>query len=334
MKLGRNDPCHCGSGKKFKRCCMSSVSKQHAQVFDDVETMLAMNPNLSLDELNAALQHKVQDRNNQPNPDFCGVTPTQMANWLYAPFDQLQWVTISTPDSLSASPVMRYLALILDDAMAQEGSFKATTKGNLPTKLVKQASELLPEFAVAQFERNISISEFAGSNEDKFNALHYTRVLAEISGIIYRRSGRYHVKKSAQKQYQVLGIQAFFKPMLGAAISKYNWGYLDGFEFDADLRTFWLFMLWRIQSHSSVDLLVEEVKVAFPDLLQGFPADDYFSPERNLSILIESRFIERFLQFWGFVTLDPRSFLNTESVGRTVQVLPLLKQTFQFTINT
>ena len=20
-KLGRNDPCHCGSGKKYKRCC-------------------------------------------------------------------------------------------------------------------------------------------------------------------------------------------------------------------------------------------------------------------------------------------------------------------------
>jgi len=48
-----------------------------------------------------------------------------------------------------------------------------------------------------------------GSNEDKLNALHYTRVLAEISSIIYRRSGRYHVKKSAQKQYQTLGIQAF-----------------------------------------------------------------------------------------------------------------------------
>ncbi len=31
---------------------------------------LAMNPNLSLDELNAALQHKVQDRNHQPHPDF------------------------------------------------------------------------------------------------------------------------------------------------------------------------------------------------------------------------------------------------------------------------
>jgi hypothetical protein len=46
---------------------MSSVSKQHAKVFDDIEAMLAMNQNLSLDERNVALQHKVQDRNNQPH---------------------------------------------------------------------------------------------------------------------------------------------------------------------------------------------------------------------------------------------------------------------------
>jgi|SRR5690554_7818664 len=68
-------------------------------------------------------------------------------------------------------------------------------------------------------------------------------------------------------------------------------------QIDAALRTFWLFMLWRIQSHSSVDQQVEEVKVAFPDLLLAFPANDYLLPERNLSMLIESRFIERFLQF-------------------------------------
>ncbi len=334
MKLGRNDPCHCGSGKKYKRCCMDNVSKQHAQVFDGVEAMLAMNPDLTPDELDVALQHKVQDRNNQPHPDFCGVTPTQMANWLYASFDELQWVTISTPDDLSASPVMRYLALILDESMENNGSFKATSKGNLPAKLVKQASELLPGFAVSQFPINISISEFAGSNEDKFNALHYTRVLAEISGIIYRRSGRYHVKKSAQKQYQAQGIQAFFKLMLEAAIRKYNWGYLDGFEQDVDLRTFWLFMLWRIQSHKSVDDLIEEVVTAFPDVLLAFSPDDYISPERNLSALIESRFIERFLQFWGFIIIDPRRYLKGEPVARMVQVQPLLKQTFQFTINT
>ncbi|MDU0353324.1 SEC-C domain-containing protein [Paraglaciecola aquimarina] len=333
MKLGRNDPCHCGSDKKFKRCCMNSSSKQHAQIYDDVEAMLAMNPGLSLDEMNVALQRKMQDRNNQPNADFCGVTPTQMGNWLYAPFDELEWVTISTPDSLVASPVMRYLALIIDEAMAQDGSFKTTGKGNLPLKLVKQASELLPEFSVAQFERGISISEFAGSNEDKFNALHYTRVLAEISGIIYRRSGCYHVKKAAQKQYQALGIQAFFKPMLDAAVSKYNWAYFDSLEYDVDLRNFWLFMLWRLQSHSSMEQLVEEVVTAFPDLLLAFPTDGYFSPKEQLSILIKSRFVERFLQFWGFATIDPRLNLNDKTDARMVKIQPLLKQSFQFTIN-
>jgi hypothetical protein len=24
-KLGRNDPCHCGSGKKFKKCCEATL---------------------------------------------------------------------------------------------------------------------------------------------------------------------------------------------------------------------------------------------------------------------------------------------------------------------
>ena len=26
MKIGRNDPCHCGSGKKYKKCCMQKMS--------------------------------------------------------------------------------------------------------------------------------------------------------------------------------------------------------------------------------------------------------------------------------------------------------------------
>jgi len=332
MKPGRNDPCPCGSGKKYKRCCMNSVSKQHAEVLDDVESMVAMNPNLSIEEINVAIQHKMHDRNNRPHPGFCGLSPTQMANWLYAPFDELQWVTVSTPKDLSSSPVMRYLILILDEAMHNEGSIKATSKGNLPAKLVKQASDLLPELAVSELGTPISINDYAGNNEDKFNALHYTRVLAELAGIIYRRNGHYHVKKTAQKLYQTQGIQAFFKPMLEAVITKYNWGYLDSFEQDADLRTFWLFMLWRLLSHAGVDQLIDEVITAFPDLLLEFSQDDYFSPEKNLGVLIQSRFIERFLQFWGFVTVDPKRLFAGERVPRKVQIQPLLGQTFQFTI--
>ena len=197
VKIGRNDPCSCGSGKKYKHCCMDSLSKQSAELVDDLAQAVAMNPNLSLDELNLVAQHKVQERNNRPHAELCGLTPNQMQNWLYGPFNQWTGVTMTTPDDLSRSPVMRYLALILDEAMQQEGSFKATSKGNLPLKLVKQASALLPEFAISKFDIPVSINSFAGVNEDKFVALHYTRILAEIAGIIYLKSGRFHVKSGA-----------------------------------------------------------------------------------------------------------------------------------------
>ena len=332
MKTGRNDPCPCGSGKKFKRCCMDRSAKQSADLMDDIAQTAAMNPHLTLEELNLVAKQRMTERNNRPIADFCGLTPTQMANWLHAPFKELSGVSINTPGDLSASPVMRYLSLILDEAMQHDGSFKTTSKGNLPAKLVKQASELLPEFAVAQFQTTPSISEFTGSNEDKFNALHYTRVLAELAGIIYHRNGRFHVKKTAQKQYANGGLNAFFLPLLEAAVTRYNWGYLDGWDDNDDLRTFWLFMLWRLQNHGSLDKLIEEVPIAFPNLLEQFSSDEYFSPQDKLSILITSRFVERLLQYWGFVTLDPRQFFERERVPRKLYVQPLLTNTFSFTV--
>lgn len=333
MKLSRNDLCSCGSGKKYKRCCMDSIAKQSAQVADDIAQVLAMSPNLSLDELNLVAQRKIEQRNHQPHADFCGLTSTQMQNWLYAPLDELIDVTINTPSDLSSSPVMRYLALILEEAMLQGGSFKATTKGNLPAKLVKQASELLPEFAVAKFETVPSISEYMGSNEDKFNALHYTRILAELTGIIYRKNGSFYVKKSAQKQYAEQGLQAFFVPMLSAAIKQYNWAYFDSWSDNVDLRMFWVFLLWRLQSHGSVNRLSQEVAIAFPTLIDQLPVGEYFSPEQLLNSLIRTRFIERFLQFWGFVTVDPKgAFYREDSSIKAVDIQPLFKESFIFTM--
>ena len=34
MKLGRNHPCSCGSGKKYKHCCLNAVSVQAAAPAD------------------------------------------------------------------------------------------------------------------------------------------------------------------------------------------------------------------------------------------------------------------------------------------------------------
>lgn len=57
----------------------------------------------------------------------------------------------------------------------------------------------------------ISISEFSGSNEDKFNALHYLRVLAEITGIIEFKAGRFYLADGMQDNYQQHGLAIFFR---------------------------------------------------------------------------------------------------------------------------
>ena len=332
MKIKRNEPCPCASGKKYKHCCMNSSSKQQGAVIDDIQQIALMNPNLSLEDLNIVAQQKIETANNSAHSDFCGLSPAQMHNWLYAPFYTLKGVTIDTPDDVKSCPVMRYLSIILDEAIQNSGAFKATSKGNLPTKIVKQACELLPEFAIAQFEQDISISEYAGSNEDKFNALHYTRILAEITGIIHLRNGRYYLEQSAQAQYQEQGIQAFFMPMLETATTQYNWAYFDAWEEDIDLRTFWLFMLWRLQTHTSLEQLRDEVITAFPDLLEKCPSSEYLSPTQLLESLISSRFIRRFLEFWGFITLDPRHYIDRKKIHRKANIQPLMKHTFRFDV--
>ncbi len=44
-KVGRNDPCPCGSGKKFKKCCEAKVTKRsigNAQVLTGTSTMASL----------------------------------------------------------------------------------------------------------------------------------------------------------------------------------------------------------------------------------------------------------------------------------------------------
>ncbi len=330
MKIGRNDLCPCGSGKKYKRCCIGEAGTIQSALADDLSQILAMNPELTIDELNVVAEQKTFERNNAPLDDFCGLSPAQMSNWLYAPFNQIDGVAFCVPEDFSGSPVMCYLSLILDEIIAQGGSINATARGNLPTTIVKQASALLPTFAVSQYEKQLSISEFAGSAEGKFNALHYARALAELAGIIYLKSGRLYARKAFLKKYQEQGIGSCFLPMLEVAVNEFNWGYFDGWPEDFDLRTFWVFMLWRLQKHGSFSALVDELRVAFPDLVSQLHEEKYQSSRSKFENIVKVRFIERFLQFWGFVIVDPLRVKDGVPIEPKVTLLPLCSQVFRF----
>ncbi len=52
-KIGRNDPCPCGSGKKFKNCCISKseITQPHTWMADDGMHVIAPGGLSSPDEL-------------------------------------------------------------------------------------------------------------------------------------------------------------------------------------------------------------------------------------------------------------------------------------------
>ena len=334
MKIGRNDSCICGSGKKYKRCCMPFTENISSELIDDLSDVLRKNPDISVDDLNVVAQHKVMQRNKMPLDEFCGLTPETMARWLYAPFDQITEISIREDIDLSMSPVMRYLEIILDEAISNGGCFKATAKGNLPAKLVKKASTLRESFAIEENSTPVSISEYAGSNEDKFNTLHYSRILAELARIIYLKNGYFYVKKEAQNIYQVNGVQGLFLPMLETAVKQYNWGFFDSWAEEPDLRLFWLFMLWRVKEHGSFDTLIEEFTIAFPDFVSQISEEgSYFSRDEQLIYIVKSRFINRFLEFWGFASKSDRSLLSKIDSSDKINIRPLLEQVFKFTFD-
>ncbi len=60
MKLGRNDPCPCGSGKKYKKCCLSkSDSKADYNIFADADPLDILS-NQTLELINNKQYDKAQ----------------------------------------------------------------------------------------------------------------------------------------------------------------------------------------------------------------------------------------------------------------------------------
>lgn len=328
-KIGRNQPCPCGSGKKFKHCCdgINTPPAHLQELFADIQQMTLSNPGLSAEDLETVVAAKMHAQNSKPIADLCGLSAEQMHNWINAPWNAWQGVEFSTPADVSGSPVMRYLEIILDNLLEAGGSIRLTTKGNLPLRIVQQCSGIADQLPSVGGFKHISISEYRGRNEDDFTALHYTRVNAELAGILYKRSGRLHFKKDAQKTYQKEGLRGFYADMLATAARQFNWAYLDAFSGQISLQELWLFMLWRLHIHCCIQQLGQEVAVVVGPMLQQLPHSEYASREQQLTRMVSVRFVWRFLGFFGLV----RHLENSDGLlnpGK-VEFMPLMAASFR-----
>jgi hypothetical protein len=340
---GRNDPCPCGSGKKYKHCCLRRPGGV-PRVLDDVPPPGALQAawddageaseaaafsELLRDAMNersfgslAEAQDFVESftlrHNHEPVPGFDGLNPEQMQALLYAPTSSPEVLRIA--ESLSTTPRAPLLAWfhLIAGALGEKG-VRATQKGNLPRGLCRDALRVAqgdPEvYGPFRFEPEPGTLR---GEEDAFE-LHEARVVAREAGLLRLYRGRWTLTKRARAALAAGDDGAIYLRLFDARARRIDWRYTTLYD-DLDmLQPAWPFLVRLLQRYGdqgrSTSFYVDALLEAFPAFEEE--ALDRMDPwvlqfddpiETTLSMLRHRmRFLtmERFARPLGLITLKP-----------------------------
>lgn len=307
--VGRNDPCLCGSGKKYKKCCLGreeavSPSEGSAEVFAEIRQALEGQEFASLEDAQAFAEGFMQQRNRAPIDDFHGLSPEQMHRFLHFPFTSPQWVTF--PDTLGTQPAAPILTLfgLMTEAIGEKG-LKATAKGNLPRKFCRDAA--LSSWGEEAYREN---TRHGGINkEEDFIDLNVTRRVAELAGLIRKYKGRFILSRDCRNLLADTGPAGLYPRLFRAYVEKFHWGYWDRYPEILFIQHAFLFTLyllarygdsWRPQAFYEDNFLS-----AFPMVLNEVEPSPVFTSEQVVRSCYTLRTLVRFAGFLGLAEVQP-----------------------------
>lgn len=331
--IGRNDPCPCGSGKKFKRCCLGKQDfTEHdtgpESISDALGKVLEGQQFGSLDEVQAFLDGHVQQQNQCPMDEFHGLSPEQMHWILNRPFDSPQLVCFpEVLDTQPNPPVMRLFSL-LTEAIGEQG-LKPTAKGNLPRKLCREAA--LAYWGEQQYQRKTRFGDI--NREDNFHELHITRLVAELAGLIRKHKGKFILSRNCRSLLAKGGLAAVYPALFRAYVEQFNWAYRSGFSelhFIQRSFLFTLYLLSRYGENWQPQAFYEDAFLqAFPSVLDELPPNPIIDPERSLRSDYTWRNMEDFAQFFGLADVETTS---DDCINREyrIKARPLLYEFVRF----
>mgnify|MGYP001271594277 CR=1 FL=1 len=333
MKIGRNDPCPCGSGKKFKHCCYDrQVSGQPPpgarEVLGELRKLVEGRSFGSLEELQTFSDHFMQQRNQPPCDDFQGLSPEQMHRVLYFPFDSPELVTYS--HVVIGDPSAPILAIfhLLAEAIGEQG-LKPTATGNLPRNVCREAASVYwGDEAVRKDGRFVHISK-----EEDFSPLHVTRLIAELAGLIKKYRGRFILSRECRRSLAEHGLGGVYPRLLLSYVRDFNWAYRDGFPDLGFIQRSFLFTLYLLNMHGGEwlpEVYYEDAFLrAFPRVLSDVAPTPYYTPEKTVRSCYTWRALENFAVFLGLAEVEP----TTEKLYNRqyrVRKRPLLDEVIRF----
>jgi len=330
----RNDPCPCGSGKKYKRCCLGRDTQGTpgqggaAEASEFLQQVLEGGQFNSLEEIQALVDQHTQQQNRRALDEFHGLSPEQMHRLLNFPLTSPQLVRF--PEILDSAPTAPILTLfeLLTGAIGEQG-LKPTARGNLPQKFCREAAPVY--WGEEKYSEN---TRFRGINrEDDFLDLHVTRLVAELAGLIRKYKGRFILTRECRRLLAKGGLASIYPRIFRTCIEQFNWGYWDHYPEIRFIQQASLFTLHLLTRHGAAwlphEFYEESFLRAFPLVLNEIPPEPYMEPDEIVRNCYTSRTLLHFAGFLGLAEVEP---VTDERFCREyrVKALPLLGETVQF----
>ncbi len=331
--IGRNDPCPCGSGKKFKKCCLvsqapGSADTAAAEASADLREAMEAQQFGSLAEAQAFVERQVQQRNRAPVDEFHGLSPEGMYRMLNFPFASPELVVF--PEVLDTSPAAPIVTLfeLLSAAIGEKG-LKPTATGNLPRKTCRDAA--LAYWGEETYRENTRIGGI--NREQDFLDMHVVRVTAELAGLVRKYRGRFILSRNCRTLLATDGLAAIYPRLFRAYVERFNWGYRDGYPELRFIQTAFLFTLYLLARYGDTRrphaFYEDSFLRAFPMLPDEVTPHPFFSQEEEVRRSYTWRTLVHFAGFFGLAAVEP---VSDELVSREyrVKALPLLHAYVKF----
>ena len=327
MKTRRNDPCPCGSGKKYKHCCLNPASA----VNDELKQLLAGQEFNSIEEVQAMVNQFMQQRNQKPQDDYQGLSSEQVHRMLNFPLDS-PWF-FSFPEVLSTEPDAPILTLIqwIADATDEKG-LKATVKGNLPQKLCRYAAlDYWKELPDDDIHHRMSVNK-----EEDFIDLHVTRIIMELAGFLRKTKGRFFLTRKYHQLVDQVGNVALYPKIFDTFCREFNWGYWDRYPEIPFIQQSFLFTLYLLRQHGDdwnpPEFYTDAFLKAFPMVVDEVEPLPYMTAEDEIRHCYSLRALEKFLQFMGLAKIEKIPSGKPFSHDYRIKKRPLLNEVVRFSV--
>ncbi len=367
-KIGRNDPCPCGSGRKYKHCCgkigkiisfpglngFKSEGRNQESFGQDNRTFREKNgtPNGatavindlkkamegivfdSIEEVEAFAESFYKKQNSEPVNEFLGISPIQMKMIQdYSFIEKSDLVSFNiescTDKELLAVPYVK-MALYVMNFIKEKGKLKATKKlGNFPRILVTNFYEEVSKF----YDERI----FSVRDEWDVPILGLFRELLLLSGIIKKLKGYFQLTKKGLFIVEENNLILLYQTLFNKFSDRLNWlygkPYYKPLEFIQTARIFNLYILHKNPNQFiKVSTLAQYFIDAFPFMLIQLPKRLYTTPSEITQLYFKHCFLERFAFYFGLIDGENQSARKYAKFS-SCKTTPLFKKMFTWHID-